>query len=248
VWVGDGEQRSLSQLESKSLHIARVVRLPDFPYRLAAGFGAVWVASGYDGRLVRVDGANAKLHVFRPEPHAIGRIQIAIGYSSVWAASQDGVLARLDPRSLRPTALIHGVSFPAVMTAGLNGIWIAQATRDDLLRVDPGINRVVRSIPIGGIAAAVAVGDGAVWAATPLDGRLWRINPRTNAVTASIEVGGRPTAIAVTPGAVWVGSADGTIVRIDPSRNDIVTKLLVGGPVAALASTNAGTHLWASVQ
>jgi len=246
IWVGDGERASIHELNTKDLHPIRVLKLPGAPYRLAAGFGAVWVANAFDGQLVKVDAASGKARVFRPEPQAMGRIQIATGYGAVWAASQDGILTRLDPGSLRPSTLIRGVGFPEAIAAGLDGIWIAQSNRDELLRVDPALNRVVRRIPIGGFASAVATGDGAVWAVTPDEGRLWRIDPRTNAVTAAISIGGRPTAVTTTAGAVWIGSADGTITRIDPSRNQVVVTLVAHGAVAALAAN--GHRIWASVQ
>lgn len=246
IWVGDGEQASVHELNTRDLRPIHVLKLPGAPYRLATGFGAIWVANAFDGRLVKVDTASGKARVFRPEPQSMGRTQITTGYGAVWTASQDGILTRLDPDSLRPSTLIRGVGFPEAITAGLDGVWIAQANRDELLRVDPARNRVVRSIPIGGFASAVATGDGAVWAVTPDEGRVWRIDPHTNAVVAAISVGGRPTAVTTTAGAVWIGSADGTITRIDPNRNQVVATLAAHGAVAALAAD--GYRVWASVQ
>jgi DNA-binding SARP family transcriptional activator/streptogramin lyase len=247
IWVGDGERRLVRELDAKTLRATREIALPDFPYRAVGGFGAVWIANGYDGRVIRIDGSTGVRVVFRPEPQASGRTQLAVAYGSLWTASQDGVLVRLDPRTTRATALIRHIGFPGAMTAGLGGIWVAQSTRDEILRIDPATNRIVRRIPIGGIASDVAVGDGAVWTVTPREGKLWRIDPRTNGVTGFTEIDGRPSAVAVTPDAVWVGSARTTITRVNPkSGNHPAKTVAVGGAVSALLAD--GNRVWVSVR
>jgi streptogramin lyase len=245
VWAGDGTSRSLRELEAHPLRLVRTVSLPEFPYRLAAAAGRPFVANGFRGTIVRLGGRDG-LRVFRPEPHAMGRVQLASAAGSLWAASQDGVLVRLDPVSLRRTATIAGVGTPEALAAGDGALWVAEATRDALLRVDPRQGKVARSVPIGGVAEEVAVGGGSVWALTPLENRLWRIDARTSGVTASIDVGPHGTALAAADGAVWVGSADASLSRVDPRRNAVVETVAVGGPVAGLAA--AGDRVWVAIR
>ena len=246
VWLGDGRLRRLQELDARRLRTLRTIGLPDFPEAIVTGFGAAWVANGYNGTIVRIDAEHGDSRVFRPEPNAHGRVALATGYGGLWAASQDGVLVRLDPRSLAATTRIGGLASPSAIATGLGGVWVADATRDELVRVDPLKNRIAHTIPIGGTAADVAVGNGSVWAVTPLEGRLWRIDPRTNAVVASIAAGPKPLTVAATPGSVWVGSADGTLSEVDPNRNRVVRTIRTGGPVAGLAALR--NRVWVTVR
>ena len=246
VWVGDGDRHSLQELTSGDLRLVRTMPLPDFPYRIDVGRSAIWVANGYRGTVERVDVAAGTEREFRPEPNSTGRIQLSEAYESFWAASQDGVLARLDARSLKPLALIPNIGSPEALGAGSGSIWIGEATRDELIRVDASRNRVVHVIPIGGIAESIASGDGAVWAVTPLEGTLWKVDPETNAVTAAIDVGPRPVAVTVTRTGVWVGSANGTLSRVDPTRDEVAATISLGMPLAGLAA--AGQWIWVAVR
>jgi DNA-binding SARP family transcriptional activator/streptogramin lyase len=243
VWVGEGMRPRLYELDATSLHTIRELRLPDFPYKIVTGYGAVWVANGYIGNVVRVNAANGTTKLFTPERKSTGRLQLAEADGALWFASQDGRLTRLEPHSLRALASIDQVADPETMTAGLGSLWIASATRDELLRIDPGENRIARTIPIGGNAESVAAGDGAIWAVTPLEGRLWRIDPNTDAVTASIAVGSNPVTVTTTPNAIWVGTANGEILRVNPRTNTINETIRVAGPVADLASTTRRVYV-----
>jgi DNA-binding SARP family transcriptional activator/streptogramin lyase len=245
VWVGDAKRGRLRELDARTLKTLRTVSLPSFPYRLVTGFGFAWIATGYDGTVVRADAARGHTRTFRPEPSAAGRVQLATGFGSLWAASQDGVVARLDPRTLRPSAIVRHVAGPNALAAGLNAVWLAESPTQDIVRIDPRTNRVVRRIPIGGSADGLAVADSSVWALAPREGRVWRIDPKTNSVTAGIDVGSRSTSLAATRGSIWIGSAGGTLSRVDPSRNRIVKTIRVPGPVAALAAD--GDRVWVAV-
>ncbi len=236
LWVGDGERPSLTELDTGRLRTVRTLPLSSFPFRTVAGFGAVWVANGFDGTITHIDSKNGRARVFKPEPRASGRVQLAIGDGTVWAASQDGVLSRLDPRSQRATGTVTGIGRPNALAAGLGSVWLAEATQDTILRIGPTPGGVVRPIPIGGIGEGIAVGDGSVWVVTPSPSRLWRINPSTDAVTASIVVGGGPTTVALTPHAVWVGSQDGSISRVDPANDRVVQTIASSSSVAGLAA------------
>jgi len=149
---------------------------------------------------------------------------------------------RIDPRSLRPSALIRGLRQPQALTAAFGSIWISESVVEELVRVDPTSDRIQRRIPIGGLADVIAAGGDSVWALTPREGQVWRIDPRTNAVRAAINIGRGATTIAVTRANTWIGFADGRIVCIDGARNKIVRTVRVGGPVAELASD--GQTVW----
>lgn len=248
VWVADGPDRAVIQIDPYTLQVTRTIGVGSIPYRLSAGGGALWIAEGYDGTLRRFDLADRRLsRPFRPGPRSTGRLALAYGAGSLWVGSQDNAVSRLDPPSGRLVAQVRGVSSPEAIAVGDGGVWIAEATRAELVRVDVRTNRVVRSIPIGGIATAVAAGNGAIWAVTPAERRLWRVDPRSNAVTAAIDVGTEPSAVALAGDDVWVASAaDGTLTQVDARRNKLVRTLRLGHPIGGLAASNG--RLWVSLR
>ncbi len=189
----------------------RRVAVPD----LAAGERNFRVGNGFLGTVTQIDGEGRASRPFLPQPNSTGRLPLTYGFGSLWIGSQDDTITRLDPRTLRPVAVIRGVSKPQAIANGANGVWVAEATRDDVVHIDPRTNRVISSIPIGGRATGIATTRDAVWVATPSEGRLWRLDPRANSVTASIDVGGQPTSVATSNGTVWVSSPNGALARIN---------------------------------
>jgi DNA-binding SARP family transcriptional activator/streptogramin lyase len=236
IWIGAAVWRSVTAIDAHRLRTLRTVPLTAPPYALAANDNMLWAANGFNGTLTRVDARGRASGPFRPEPNATGRLALAYGFGSLWVGSQDGVLSRLDPHSAHTIAVVRNINKPEAITVGADSVWIAEAARDGILRVDPRTNRVTREISIGGHATGIAVGDGAVWAATPAEGRIWRVDPGNNAVIASIEVGGAPTHIVATNGSIWVATPDGTLSKINPATNRVDRTIALNRPVAALAS------------
>jgi DNA-binding beta-propeller fold protein YncE len=86
-----------------------------------------------------------------------------------------------------------------------------------LLRIDPTVNRVMATIPVGLDPNGIAVGAGLLWVANQGDGTVTRIDPQPNAVTGQPwSVGTGPADIVIAAGAAWVANnRDGTVVRIN---------------------------------
>jgi YVTN family beta-propeller protein len=248
AWVANAPDRSVTAIDRRTHRVVRTIGVGTVPYRLAAVGGLLWVANGYDGTLTRIDPRNGLVsRGLRAEPGATGRLALATGEGSLWVASQDNVVARLEAETGRLVARIRAVPKPEALAVGAGGVWVAAATAATVARIDPRTNRVTRSIPIGGIPTAVATGARSVWVVTPAEGLLWRIDPRTNSVTARIAVGANPTAVVVSNGSVWValGSA-GTLVRVDPGRGAVAQKVRLGQPIGGLAAQD--DRLWVSVR
>ena len=182
---------------------------------VVAGDGSLWVTlqSGEIGRLSPKDGG-ISLRTPGPPPGLDG--PLAVGGGSVWAtASREdrSFLARFDSRTGRIDAQIDlgkGVLGEGV-AYGEGAAWVADTRHNDVLRVDPKTNRVVKRIRIEtGISNDIAVGAGAVWVLNGNDDKVSRVNPDTNR-----PIGG-PTTIstseaselAVGLGAAWVTSPD----------------------------------------
>jgi DNA-binding SARP family transcriptional activator/streptogramin lyase len=241
TWIGDGLHNSVLEVDHRAEHVRRAVRLGAPPHALTFAGNALWIADGFDGKLQRLSRGQVS-RPFRPTPTSQGRLALTPGAGSLWIASQDGLVVRIDPRTRRVQARIHvGLSNDLVFDA--TGIWLAAATQDALLHLDPLTNRVVSTIPIGGIPQAVTTGAGSIWATTPAGNRVWRIDPRHNAVVASIPATDQPKDIAVTNKLVWVGSGSSpVIVAIDPRTNQVVRTIHLAAPADHLVGDRG--RLW----
>lgn len=241
VWVADGSRDAVVEVDGATGRVVRTVRLNAPPHALAVAGDALWVADGFDGKLQRVE-AGAASRPLTPTPTSRGRLALTADARSLWVASQDGYLDRIDVRTRRVAARVRVGLSNAVASDG-TGVWIAAATRAAVLRVDPRTNRVVRTIPIGGIPRALAVGAGSIWATTAGSNRVWRIDPRQNAVVAAVAATDGSGDVAVAGGRVWVASTSSpVVVAIDPATDRVVATIQLASPVLHLAGD--GTRLW----
>jgi hypothetical protein len=183
------------------------------------------------------------------------------GFGSVWVAEQadegdgEGALLRMDPATGQLVARVSVESIPAWewggggITVGNGSVWIAGSTPSPdeatsetagsdaaLLRIDPTINQVVETIPLGGDFAAdvEATADG-IWVAIfrgDQEGELVRVDPVSHEVAARIPLASSYVRdVLVAGGYVWVqenpvhGStvgSDSSLEKIDPATNEVV--------------------------
>ncbi|MDQ3632663.1 MAG: hypothetical protein M3417_15610, partial [Actinomycetota bacterium] len=69
---------------------------------------------------------------------------------------------------------------PVAVAVGAGAVWVADAGRGTLLRIDPERRRRTGApIPVGPAPFAVAIGEGAVWVAS-LPGEIRAIDPRAD--------------------------------------------------------------------
>jgi streptogramin lyase len=121
-----------------------------------------------------------------------------------------------------------------------------------VVRIDPGTNRVVASIPVGP-PQAIATGEGGAWAVDFWNGKVARIDPRSNRVVATIPlrlpfaVGHGPGShdflpfdVTVGEGAVWVSTDRGAVARIDPRSNSVAALVRVEGEATSELAAGAG--------
>lgn len=122
---------------------------------------------------------------------------------------------------------------PVAVAVGAGAVWVADAGRGTLLRIDPERReRVGAPIAVGAAPFAVAVGEGAVWVAGQT-GLVRAIDSRTGATVATpVRVPGA-NGLAVGLGGVWVTSRiAGTLTRIDPRTQRADPPIRVGGGAA----------------
>ncbi|MCK1481211.1 hypothetical protein IVB25_00105 [Bradyrhizobium sp. 193] len=114
---------------------------------------------------------------------------------------------------------------PDWVAIGADAVWISNADTNSLARIDPAINAVAKTIPVGRRpCSGLAVGFGAVWSPSCTDRRLDRVSEQAAALELHIPttVGDSEGGIAAGEGAVWmVADRHGSLHRIDPALNKI---------------------------
>jgi streptogramin lyase len=180
-----------------------------FPSDMAVGAGAVWLSAWGTrvpsrGSLFRLDPeAGAAV---RPADKVISVTElswVAVRDDAVWAASQEGHVARIDPTTSRVTRATEvGVALDGI-AVGEGAVWAMNTNDHSVLSIDPASGRATGTVGVGRSPGALAVGAGAVWVASERDGTVTRIDPATFDLR-TIDLGGRPTDVATGLGGVWV--------------------------------------------
>jgi YVTN family beta-propeller protein len=219
------------------------------PTGVAFGDGAVWVAHGLTGEVVRIDpdlGGVTRIPVaqtrFRSASGAV-----AYGDDAVWTVFGDSTFGRIDPGSGRLEWLYAG-SQPTVVVEGGGAVWLVSTGDSTTYRFDPVtfLEGPIGRASVGRRSTSVAYGHGFVWVASETDDIVTRIHPATRA-TLQVPVGDRPVSVAVGEGAVWVANGgDGTVSRIDPETSEVDASVEVGEAPAGIAVGHG--LVWVTVQ
>jgi DNA-binding beta-propeller fold protein YncE len=178
VWValqGEDQVKRLDAATGKLLD-----RYPlDEPTALAVDGRTLWVATG-DERLHHFDTATGTATA-RATTELITRIQV--GQGAMWLLTADGKLLRADRRSGRIVARVSGSFRAADLVVGPEGVWVYDQRQGTVLRIDPGTNRVARTIPVINqplvelYSRVLTLGDGAVWVVDKGAGTVVRVDP-----------------------------------------------------------------------
>ena len=165
---------------------------------------------------------------------------MGFGFGSLWmmARSADpalsgGPLVRVDAADNSILAIELGsYGRYRAMAVGEGAVWVPATSRDLILKIDPGANKLVQEIPAQMVASegSIGAGEGGVWVVTAAESSptkdtvLTRYNSQTGAVEANIPLPSGSAGIVVDFGSVWVtGSENGELYRIDPKSNAIVS-------------------------
>ena len=153
---------------------------------------------------------------------------IAIGDGFVWVANRQGqTLTRIDIETYEVTTFGLGFT-PASAAAGHGSVWLAEAARGRVVRLNAFTGREVRSynIGIGGIGQVhLAVGADAVWAADGSGPQVVRIDPASNQATP-IPLDNLAQDVAVdSDWGVWVVEGTDALARVDPTRNTVSARI-----------------------
>ncbi|HKP20931.1 MAG TPA: BTAD domain-containing putative transcriptional regulator [Thermoleophilaceae bacterium] len=182
-------------------------------------------------------------------PTGIRPTDVAAGHGNVWVANDaDDTVTQVSARGRKVLSTTSPGTTVSGLAVGADGVWISDAGRSRLLRLDEGFRTVARTVRLAPKAEVlgefgpnpVATGHGSIWAGGT-SSTIARVDPATGE-TSDFAVGNSPIAIATGAGAVWVADdADRTLTRIDPASENAVleTTRLGGSPSAVTVGAGA---------
>lgn len=159
-----------------------------------------------------------------PRPERVYQL-VAEGLPSQFARlkTPDVELARKRRRMYAGAALvgllIAAIAIPVFALEGSEGGPTVEP--NSVAIIDPGLNTVVGSVPVGIRPVGVATGEGSIWVANTDDKTVSRIDATTRRLMRTIAVSEYPSDIAVTRDSAWValGGAQ-QVQRIAPDHNE----------------------------
>lgn len=155
--------------------------------------------------------------------------------------------------ALTPAAVYSIPGTPDWQVITEDAVWVSNAPKNTVHRLDPKSNQVVATIEAGKRpCSGLAAGFGSIWA--PLCGdrpnvengvkpALARIDAKTNQLTATIAVGvaNSEGGLAAGPEAIWIVSdLKGVLSRVDPATNKVTAEIEVApGSVSCVYAEGA---------
>jgi streptogramin lyase len=207
------------------------------PWGVLLANDSLWVATFFDGTVLRLDPATGAARGRIPLGGAATSLAATDG--QVWAANFDGDrVVRVDTGAVTsPIAVGPG---PEDLVAGLGALWTANKGCDDPSNPCPGngsISRVdlatgvVKTTPLGKEPRYVTAGASSVWATSFFSDTLSRLDPVTGNVTSTVAAPKGPGGVAEAFGSVWVAGYDnGEVWRYDPATLTVTAKIQGVGP------------------
>lgn len=222
------DANAVGVIDGATRRLASQVEVGAAPSQVAAGEGSIWITSGDDDSVARVDPEDGTVR----ETIGVGSGPngIAVGNRAIWVANGlDGTVSRIDPRENEVVQTIDVGNGPAGVAYGEGAVWVANRVDGTATRIDARTGEVTGTYPAGEGAIDLAVGSGAVWAASQVEGRLVQLDARTGERVRSISVGNGPSGVALDSGSVWVtNELDGTVSRVDSIRGAVTATVPVG--------------------
>jgi len=136
---------------------------------IAVDENTVWVASGADDRVLRIDPRSGSIVAeipiaATPEARVASPYGIAVGYGSVWVTDAlSNTVSEIDPKLKAVAATIPVGTRPTRIAVGAGAVWIVNAGDGTVTRIDPRRHAAVATIDVGEALTGIAAGLGGVW-------------------------------------------------------------------------------------
>lgn len=181
------------------------------PRQIAYGEGAIWVLSGDNFILARIDPlANeviAEIDLSSLQIPEYNLVLLAAGEGAIWITDQTAVI-QIDPNTnqLVGEPLITGEE---IITAAVGHGTFWTGSHDDgiIARVDPITHKVVATIDMGFSVHGLAVDEESAWVLDEHGFAVVRIDPQTNQLLERIPIDFVGANLAAGAGSVWVAPA-----------------------------------------
>jgi len=154
-------------------------------------------------------------------------------FGSVWAHADNGTVIRIDPASHALLATIDADVNRGGLCQGIgtDGESIWTCSGNDIVRIDPGSNRVIESFRVGKILGQgrLRSADEQLWIITGENGEElagYELHDKT--MSEAFELGARCGDLAVGSGAVWLACpAANLVLRFDPDSTAVTDRITV---------------------
>jgi YVTN family beta-propeller protein len=136
---------------------------------VAAGEGSIWVASGADDHVLRLDPRSGRVEAeiaiaAAPAARIASPYSIAVGAGAVWVSDTlADAVSRIDPRLNAVTATIKVGKRPTRLAVGRDAVWVLNASDGTVSRIDPARATVTATVPVARGATSLAAAFGRVW-------------------------------------------------------------------------------------
>jgi streptogramin lyase len=234
LWAVAPKSRLVVAVDPRTRRVRRW-KIGEEPYDVAVGGGAAWIPDHDGAKLWRLD-----LTTGKTAPSALvdgPELASAYAFGAVWVVGADHNLRRFDPRTLKVTSRIAGVSasvegYEPKIAADRNSLWVADAVLNAVVRVDPKSLRVTYRNNHGG--AGVAVNRFGVWSTDSFH-RVWRV---ARGRLTSVTTGSGAIDVAADARSLWVVNRfDRTLVQIDARRLRVTHRIRLSRPPFAVAAS-----------
>lgn len=230
LWIANITLKEVERVNAATNKVTARIPVSGVPCSgIAYGFGSVWVpicgAHGSGKSLVRIDAAANRVRATLPMTPAHSEGGITTSPDSVWLATADGVLTRIDPATNSVRQNIRVAKGSQNPTYAEGTVWITSGAANLLTAVDAAGGRVIATIPIAAKPHFVTAGGGAVWTIAQGDGSVNKVDVRSKRLVATIRAKIPGSGGDITFGA---GSAWATIVGVPLTKIDAATNAVVG--------------------
>jgi len=165
---------------------------------------------------------------------------------------KEKAVPNLDPvrRPVSSLPIVARISIPGLpdwvaIDAHSPAIWISNARRGNIARIDPGSNRVVAHVAIGEFpCSGLVAAHGSVWVPCCGAGEVVRVDPGANRVAARIPAPPADSegAIDADADAVWMPVDGGGLAKIDPRTNEVVSRIDL--PAGSFSAATGFGSVW----
>jgi virginiamycin B lyase len=229
LWIANITLKEGERVNASTNTVTSRIKLSGVPCSgIAYGFASVWVPicgpHGAGSSLVRIDAATNRVKATLPITPANSEGAITTSPDSVWLATADGILSRIDPATGSVRQKIRVASGSQNPVYAEHTIWITSGAANLLTGVDAESGRRIATIPVASKPHFITAGGGAVWTINQANGSITKVDIRSKRVVATIHahIPGFGGDVTFGSGFVWATVVGAPLTKIDAARNTVV--------------------------